>query len=170
MRTIRVSSCCSPCSDSQPSRSSPQNDEPKGPPFLPGALLVKLGTNERWMVFKAPYCTDGSALAVPDMKPAKSPQEHAQRTGNYFSLYYPKLCFTGPGCWMGESHSRSTPLSTVHHSSELTTALTPALPCVDVQAFPAPPSTPTSHLIRYAFCSCKEAGRMQSTGECTGRE
>ncbi len=77
---------------------------PRGPFFLPGASLVKLGTNERWLVFKAPYCTDPSAIVIPEMEPAKSPQQHAERTGDFLSLYYPKLRFTGPGCWLGESH------------------------------------------------------------------
>ena len=71
--------------------------------------MIKLGTNERWMVFKAPYCTDGSAIVIPGMEPAKSPQEHAERTGDYLSLYYPKLGFTGPGCWLGEAHCKPAP-------------------------------------------------------------
>ena len=56
-----------------------QNGAAKGPPFLPGASLVKLGSRELWMVFRAPYCTDPSAVVIPGEPPAKSPQEHVER-------------------------------------------------------------------------------------------
>jgi hypothetical protein len=55
------------------------------------------------MVFKAPYCTDPSAVVLPPGKsPAKSPQEQAERTGKFLSFYFTDLRFTGPGCWYGE--------------------------------------------------------------------
>jgi hypothetical protein len=85
-----------------PSISSAQNDYGKGPPFLPGASLVKVGSRELWVVLKAPYCTDPLTVCIPGLPPVKSPQEHADRTGCYLSTYYPDLCFTGPGCWKGE--------------------------------------------------------------------
>ena len=53
------------------------------------------------MVFRAPYCTDPSAVVIPGVPPAKSPQEHAERSGYYLSLFYPDLRFTGPGCFEG---------------------------------------------------------------------
>ncbi len=101
LRTSRVSLGLLPCPDSQPFFSSFQKGATKASPFLPGASLVKLGANECWMVFKAPYCTEEPAIE--SGKPAMSPQQHAESTGIILSLYHPKLRFTGPGCWLGES-------------------------------------------------------------------
>ncbi len=61
-----------------------------------------MGSRELWVVLKAPYCTDPSAVYIPGLPPVKSPQEHAERSGYYLSFYYPDVRFTGPGCWLGE--------------------------------------------------------------------
>ncbi len=53
------------------------------------------------MVFKAPYCTDSSLIVIPGIPPAASPLEHAERTGKLFSIYFPNVRLTGPGCWEG---------------------------------------------------------------------
>ena len=95
-----------------PASFPPQNASPKGPPFLPGASLVKLGSRELWMVFRAPYCTDLTAM-IPGMSPAKSPQHHAERSGYYLSFFYPDLRFTGLGCWRGELPLRPAAPSTL---------------------------------------------------------
>jgi hypothetical protein len=62
-----------------------QNDAYKGPPFLPGASWSRLAPE-----------------SLARLAPAKSPQVHAERSGQFLSIYYPDLRCTGTGCFVGE--------------------------------------------------------------------